>query len=129
LLRWTTLEELFYDLLTIHADTHFATGFKKPISKNISPSTAKKYIAEVRKYNIEGSEIYKKTSVAKGYRKIFGDDMWDYKTETSKMHYFSSGTWFRDSLKGIDDPAAKEVLVEWMSIEDQWQLHRQNDYT
>lgn len=136
LLRWTILEEFFCYLLNTHANTDFATVFLKPGSRKILPSTAVKCIRELRDYKKGKAPIYKHDSFAKRYREAFGDDLWDYKIATSEYHYFSSGTWFRQTLRDIfrdSKDSTKKALVEkaleeWSHAEDQWDLYRQNRF-
>jgi hypothetical protein len=118
LYKWHSIEELFMSLLTAHASADFAIPFSARSSKKISTTTQQKYLNDVRKDIKSGNEISKETSVSKGYRRIFGDDLFDFKTELSKMYHFSTGTWFRLKLQEIDDLAAVEALAEWGGAED-----------
>jgi hypothetical protein len=116
--EWHSIEELFMSLLTTHACVDFATSFSARSSKKISTTTKQKYLNDVRKDIKSGNEIFKETSVSKGYRRIVGDDLFDFKSESSKMYYFSSGTWFRSELKELGDPSADKAYAEWAEAED-----------
>jgi hypothetical protein len=113
-----SIEVLFVDLLTAHASVYFASPFTRKDSKKISATTKQKYLNAVRNDLNSGTEIVKGTPISKGYRRIVGDDLFDFKSESSKMYYFSSGTWFRLELKELGDPSADKACAEWDEAED-----------
>jgi hypothetical protein len=113
-----SIEVLFVDLLTTHASVYFASPFTKKDSKKISATTKQKYLNAVRNDLNSGTEIVEGTSISKGYRRTVGDDLLDFKSESSKMYYFSSGTWFRLELKKLGDPSADKAYAEWAEAED-----------
>jgi hypothetical protein len=124
--QWDSIEVLFVNLLTTHASAIFAIDLTKKSSEKLAPSTRKKYLNEVRKDIKTGTEIYRKTPTSISYRRMLGDDLFDFKTESSKMYYFSSGTWFREKLKELGDLEADKALKEWAEAEDQCRIYQAN---
>lgn len=113
-----SIEILFIDLLKAHASTRFAMAFASRSERELSARTEQNYLEDVRKAIKNGDDIDKGTPRANRYRSVQVNGLFNFKTELSKLYYFSSGTWFRELLKNLGDPAADEAFAEWAFVEN-----------